>query len=169
MRRFGFGQHRRCRPHKTGRAFREFTREIAKGSRRSTSRQSLRPKSLDDTRAALDAVLLDNVAADAVRPHGLRYNPFTSAIIAGLTPSAATNLVEKIAADIRALVVAVQPASQHRACIVNPAQAASIALALPIESAAITVIASASQTAGTVLAIDFDGFVVGERACRNFR
>ena len=143
-------------PHKIG-VISEFSKEITKQSPLDIQR-IIENEILNDSRTAVDAVLLDNVAQDAIRPHGLRYNQLTGAVIPGLTPSVATNLVEKIAADLKGLIVAVQPANRI-ALIVNPAQAASIALALPFENAAITTIVTASQTAGQVLALDLDAFV----------
>ena len=60
----------------------------------------------EDLSLAVDTVLLDAVAADAIRPAGLRNG------VAGLTPAASGTPTEKAAADIGALVGAIMPASK---------------------------------------------------------
>ena len=66
-----------------------FTRELAKGSPLDVE-AVIKQEVLADTAGALDAVLLDAVAADALRPAGLRNG------LTGLTPSAAATYSEKV-------------------------------------------------------------------------
>ncbi len=139
-------------PHKMA-VISHITRELAKASPLDVE-AIIKTEILADTAIALDSVLLDATAADAIRPAGLRNG------VSGLTPSAATNYLEKIAADIRSLVGAVQPA-RRVGILCNPVQTAGVALALPVnaQAAGIIIMPSASVTAGTVIAVDLDAFV----------
>ena len=139
-------------PHKMA-VISHITRELAKASPLDVE-AIIKTEILADTAIALDSVLLDATAADAIRPAGLRNG------VSGLTPSAATNYLEKIAADIRSLVGAVQPA-RRAGILCNPVQTAGVALALPVnaQAAGIIIMPSASVTAGTVIAVDLDAFV----------
>jgi len=81
-------------PHKLG-VISEFTKEITKQTPLDIQ-AIVKNEILSDTRGPLDAILLDNVAADAVRPHGLRYNPLTGAVISGLTPTVVTTFRKRL-------------------------------------------------------------------------
>jgi HK97 family phage prohead protease len=95
----------------------EFTREMGLHSTPAIEgviRQAIN----EDTAEAIDTVLIDNVAADAIRPAGLRNG------ISGLTPSVLTTRFDKIVADIQALMAPIVAARGGRDLVLlcNPAQ-----------------------------------------------
>ena len=122
------------------------TREVLKGSAANVE-TSLQRMLAEDLSLAVDQVLLDAVAADAVRPAGLRYN------VAGLTPSATGSLSEKVAADVSALVGAIMPASKP-VVIAAGAQAVTVAALMP----GLAVIAAPLLTSGTLICVDANSF-----------
>jgi HK97 family phage major capsid protein len=105
----------------------EFSREIGLHSTPSIE-SVIRQAINEDTAEAIDTALIDATAADAVRPHGLRYNQFTGAAITGLTPSAATATFDKMVADIKALIAAIvaNRGGRNLVLICNPAQALAL-------------------------------------------
>jgi len=95
----------------------EFTKEMAQHSTPSIEgviRQAIN----EDTAEAIDTALIDNVAADAVRPAGLLNGLVT------LTPSVLTTTFEKMVADINALIAPIAAARGGRqlVLIMNTAQ-----------------------------------------------
>ena len=103
-----------------------FTEEMALYSAQSIE-QIIRQAMSDDTSAALDAFLIDNVAASTgVRPAGLLNG------VTPITASAATLASDKMRADLNALAAAIEAAGGGRniVYIMNPAQARSLATAV---------------------------------------
>ena len=99
----------------------EFTREMGLHSTPSIEgviRQAIN----DDTAVAIDTVLIDNVAADTVRPAGLR------AGVSGLTPSVLTTSFDKMIADIKSLIAPIVAARGGRdlVLLMNTAQSLSL-------------------------------------------
>jgi len=99
----------------------EFTREIAMHSTPAIEgvvRQSIN----EDTAEAIDQVLIDATAADAIRPAGIRNG------VSGLTPSVATAKFDKMLADIQALMAPIIAARGGRnlVLLMNPAQSTSL-------------------------------------------
>ena len=119
----GWGCHRITLTPKKMAVISEFTREIAMHSTPSIE-SVIRQAMNEDTAEAIDTVLIDATAADAIRPHGLRYNQFTGATITGLTPSVATLTFDKMVADIKALMAPIVAARGGRdlVLLMNPAQ-----------------------------------------------
>ena len=92
-------------------------------------------------------ILLDAIAADAIRPAGLRTG------VAGLAPAAAGTPTEKAVADIGALVGAIMPASKP-VLIVAGRQAVAVAAYMP----GMPVIAAPLLAAGTLICVDANAF-----------
>jgi hypothetical protein len=78
-----------------------------------------------DTTAAIDAVLVDAVAADTIRPAGLLAAANTPG---SLTPSAATASYDKMVADLKAMIgyIVGNGGGRNLVLLVNPAQALSL-------------------------------------------
>ena len=103
-----------------------FTEEMALYSPQSIE-QIIRQAMSDDTSMALDAYLIDNVAASTgVRPAGLLNG------VTPITASAATLATDKMRADLNALAAAIEASGGGRniVYIMNPAQARSLATAV---------------------------------------
>jgi Phage capsid family len=124
------------------------TRELVNGSPLNVE-LSLRVLLGEDLGLAIDGILLGNAAASAAQPAGL-LNGLTP-----IVPSAATTPLEKIAADIKALVTAIAPATRP-VLLMNTVQATSVSLFAPGSIAA--VISSPRVAAGTVIAVDAAAF-----------
>ncbi len=122
------------------------SREVLNGSAANVQ-TSLQQLLSEDLSLAVDQILLDAIAADAIRPAGLR------AGVAGLTPAAAGTPTEKAVADIGALVGAIQPASKP-VLIVAGRQAVSVAAYLP----GLAVITAPLLAAGTLICVDANSF-----------
>jgi HK97 family phage prohead protease len=101
-----------------------FTREIAEHSTPAIT-ELIKLAMQEDTSVSLDAVLLDNVAATAIRPAGIR------AGVAGLTPTAGGGFAALIG-DIKQLTAALMTGSNGNirtpVWLMNPSQALSIQL-----------------------------------------
>jgi hypothetical protein len=121
----------------------EFTNELSRSSAENIA-QLLRATIAFDSAEAIDTVLLDATAADAIRPTGLRNG------VAGLSPSLATAIVDKIAGDLKSLLTAIQPAVLP-VLLVNPLQQIYLASS---ETDGIAVLASPHVTPGTVIMVD---------------
>ena len=121
------------------------TREVLRGSAANVE-TSLQRLLAEDLSLAVDQVLFDAVAADAIRPAGLRYG------VAGLVPSATGSLSEKVAADVSALVAAIMPAKP--VVIAAGAQSVSVGALMP----GLAVIAAPTLAAGTLICVDADAF-----------
>jgi len=132
----------------------EFTNELKNGSPNNIE-QMLKMIIENDTRLAVDTVLVDAVAADAIRPAGLRNG------VSGLTPSAATDPATAVVDDVQALIAAIAPAQQI-ALLANPIQAAMLGSSRLVDGVTVRVFASSVVTAGTVIALDLDAFVHAE-------
>lgn len=111
-----------------------------------------------DTARVLDARLLDNVAASAVRPAGLLNG-------ATVTPSAGTTPAD-IATDVRAALAPVYAAGGGRrvALLMHPLQAASMALQTDVllrldAGRVVEVVVSVNVPLGTLIALDVADFV----------
>ncbi|PSO30117.1 phage major capsid protein [Bradyrhizobium sp. MOS002] len=91
------------------------TKETLQGSAASVE-TSLETILREDLTLAVDNILLDNVAGDAIRPPGLR------AGIAGLTPTAAGtgNTFDRAVADVEALLNAIKPAIKPALIVATP-------------------------------------------------
>jgi HK97 family phage prohead protease/HK97 family phage major capsid protein len=103
----------------------EFTREMGLHSTPAIEgviRQAIN----EDTAEAIDTVLIDATAADTIRPAGLRNG------VSGLTPSAATTRIDKIIADISALMAPIIAARGGRDLVLlcNPAQKLAMSWAI---------------------------------------
>jgi HK97 family phage prohead protease/HK97 family phage major capsid protein len=128
----------------------------------------LRKAMADDTQASLDGFLIDAVAESAIRPAGL---------LVGVTPitaSVLTTSLEKIVADINALIAPMEAAGGggNIVLLMNPAQARKIGMAMtstgdfafgsPDQAAAkfgvSRIIQSTTIAAGRVIAVDADWF-----------
>ena len=120
--------------------------EVLKGAPANVQ-TSLQQLLSEDLSLAVDAILLDAVAADAIRPAGLRYG------VAGLTPAAAGTPTEKAVADIGALVGAISPTSKP-VLIANSVQGVSLAAYMP----GLSVIAAPTLAAGTLICVDANAF-----------
>ena len=98
-----------------------FTRELAMHSTPQIE-SLIRTMILEDTAAALDKFLLDNVAASSVRPAGLRNG------VAG-TPSSGTTLAN-IVTDLKAALTPILAAGGGRNLVwlMNPARLAALGL-----------------------------------------
>lgn len=142
----------------------EFTREMGLHSTPSIQgviRQAIN----EDTAEAIDTVLIDTVAADTIRPAGLRNG------ISGGTPSAATTRIDKIIADISALMAPIIAARGGRDLVLlcNPAQQLAMSWAVTpngqfiftdgeLGSRGLTVIASTTVPATMLIMIDAADF-----------
>jgi len=143
----------------------EFTREMGLHSTPSIEgvvRQAIN----DDTAVAIDTVLIDATAADTIRPAGLRNG------VSGLTPSAATTRIDKIIADISALMAPIVAARGGRDLVLlcNPAQKLAMSWAVTpngqfvfsdqgeLASRGITVISSTTVPATMLIMIDAADF-----------
>ncbi|MBR1296649.1 phage major capsid protein [Bradyrhizobium sp. AUGA SZCCT0042] len=122
------------------------TREVLKGSAANVQ-TSLERLLAEDLSLAVDVILLDAVAADAIRPAGLRNG------VAGLVPAAAGTPTEKAAADVGALIGAIMPASKP-VLIAAGRQTASLGAYMP----AMPVVAAPLLPAGMLIAVDADAF-----------
>ena len=148
-----------------------FTEEMANYSAQSIE-QIIRQAMSDDTSAALDAFLIDNVAASAgVRPAGLLNG------VTPITASAASTPAAKMVADLNALAAAIEAAGGGRNIIyiMNPAQARLLGTATsttgdfifadPQQAAARfggRLIVSATCPAAKVIAIDAADFATAQ-------
>jgi HK97 family phage major capsid protein len=128
----------------------------------------LRKAMADDTQASLDGYLIDAVAESATRPAGLL------AGVSPITASAATTTLEKIVADINALIAPMEAAGAggNVVLMMNPAQARKIgmvqtttgdfAFGSATEAAAKfgvkRIISSTTIPAGRLIAVDADWF-----------
>lgn len=126
----------------------------------------IRQAMAEDTAIVIDTNLLDDVAATAVRPAGLR------AGIAGLTPSANTDPTAAMIEDLKALIAAIVTVNGGRSIVVimNTLQEMSINFAqtpmgflFPSAGEAsrrfnVTFVASNTVPANTVIAIDAADF-----------
>ena len=86
----------------------------------------LRKAMADDTQASLDGFLIDAVAESAMRPAGLLVG------VSPITASAAATSLEKIVADINALIAPMEAAGAggNIVLLMNPAQARKIGMAM---------------------------------------
>jgi HK97 family phage major capsid protein/HK97 family phage prohead protease len=148
-----------------------FTEEMALYSAQSIE-QIIRQAMSDDTQMALDAYLIDNVAASAgVRPAGLLNG------VTPITASVATPPSAAMVADLKALVGAIIAAGGGRniAIIINPAQALSMGTVTTTSGDFLftnaaeagakfnaRVIVSASCPAGKVIAVDAADFATAQ-------
>ena len=148
-----------------------FTEEMAQYSAQSIE-QIIRQAMSDDTSAALDAFLIDSVAASAgVRPAGLLNG------VTPITASAASTPAGKMVADLNALAAAIEAAGGGRNIIyiMNPAQARLLGTATsttgdfifadPSSAAARfggRLIVSATCPAAKVIAIDAADFATAQ-------
>jgi HK97 family phage major capsid protein/HK97 family phage prohead protease len=148
-----------------------FTEEMANYSAQSIE-QIIRQAMSDDTSAALDAYLIDNVAASTgVRPAGLLNG------VTPLTASAASTSAGKMVADLNALAAAIEAAGGGRNIIfiMNPAQARLLGTATSTTGDFIfadpqtaasrfggRLIVSATCPAGKVIAIDAADFATAQ-------
>lgn len=128
----------------------------------------LRKAMADDTQASLDGFLIDAVAESSTRPPGLLNG------VSPISASAASTSLEKIVADINALIAAIEAAGGggNVVLIMNPAQARKLGQAqtttgdLAFGSATDAasrfgvsrIIASTTVAAGRVIAVDADWF-----------
>ena len=142
-----------------------FTEEIAEHSTPAIE-QIIRDAMRDDTSAAIDGFLIDNVAGSATRPPGL-LNGLTT-----LTPSAAANATDKMIADLKALIGAIVAANGGRSIVLlmNPAQALGINFATTSAGLlfsgtdeagrrfGVDILVSNTVPAGTVIAVDAADF-----------
>lgn len=133
-------------PTKKAASITAITREVLKGSAANVER-SLQAILAEDLSLAVDAILLDAVAADAIRPAGLRNG------VVGLTPAAAGTPTEKATADIGALVGAIMPTA-NPLLIVAGRQGVSVAAYMP----GVPTIVAPSLAAGTAIAVDANSF-----------
>ena len=122
------------------------TREVLKGSAANVQ-TSLQQLLAEDLSLAVDNVLLDAVAADAIRPAGLRNG------VAGVTPAATGTPTGKAAADVGALVGAIMPASKPT-LIAAGRQAASLTAYMPT----MPVIVAPTLTSGVLICVDANSF-----------
>jgi hypothetical protein len=119
----------------------------------------------DDTAVAIDTVLIDANPATTVRPAGLLNG------ISGLTPSAAAARIDKIIADISALMAPIIAARGGRDLVLlcNPAQKLSMSWAVTpmgqfifqdgeLASRGLTVVSSTSMPATQLVMIDAADF-----------
>lgn len=129
------------------------TSELLRGSPASTE-TSLQAIMGEDLGLMLDNLLLDDVAADEIRPAGLRNG------VAALTPSATDTPTEKAIADLNALLVAIAP-SPKPILIASPARAVTLSVRAP--GLTVPVIAAPFLPADMLIAIDAAAFasVVG--------
>jgi HK97 family phage prohead protease len=142
----------------------EFTREMALHSLPSIEgvvRQAIN----DDTAVAIDTVLIDANPATTVRPAGLLNG------ISGLTPSAAASRIDKIIADVSALMAPIIAARGGRDLVLlcNPAQKLAMSWAVTpngqfifqdgeLASRGLTVVSSTSMPATQLVMIDAADF-----------
>lgn len=128
----------------------------------------LRQAMSDDTRESLDGYLIDNVAASATRPAGLLNG------VTPITATAAGTAIEKIVADLNALIAPMEAAGGggNVVLLMNPAQSRHLGMAQTTtgdfafgsatEAAAKIgaggIIPSTTVPAGTVIAVDADWF-----------
>ena len=144
-----------------------YTREIAEHSTPEIE-TILRRLIIDDTGIAADTVFIDNVAATAIRPAGIR------AGIAGLTPTAGGGFAALVG-DVKALVGALAGVNALRApvWIMNPVQQIAISLTqnaggdFPFQSEinnnrllGYPVVISSTVPAGMVILINADDLMV---------
>lgn len=143
-----------------------FSHEIADYSTPSIE-TIIRDAMQSDTALVIDTYLLDDQAATAIRPAGLRNG------VAGLTPSAATDPTQAMIADIRALVGAILSVNGGRDVVVvmntlqemslNFAQTPAAGFLFPNVGEAsrrfnVTFASSTAVPVGTVLAVDAADF-----------
>jgi hypothetical protein len=122
--------------------------ELLKGAAANTE-ISLRTLMAQDVGLAVDTILLDTTARDALRPAGLRNG------VAALIPAApGGNLGERVAEDVRALLAAISPAVVPT-IIANAAQVAGLRAQGPL----VDLITTPVLSVGTVIAVDAGAFV----------
>jgi HK97 family phage prohead protease len=142
----------------------EFTREMGLHSTPAIEgviRQAIN----DDTAVAVDTVLIDATAADTIRPAGLRSG------VSGLTPSAATTRIDKIIADISALMAPIIAARGGRDLVLlcNPAQKLAMSWAITpngqfifadgeLSSRGLAVVSSTTMPATQLIMVDAADF-----------
>lgn len=144
-----------------------FTRELAMHSTPSIE-AVIRDAMAEDTATTIDTRLLDDIAATAIRPAGLRNG------VAGLVPSVLTTATERMVADLKALVGAITAVNGGRDIVIllNTAQAMSIGFAQTVNGEflfastteagqrfGVTFISSANVAAGMVIAVDAADFI----------
>ena len=144
-----------------------YTREIAEHSTPEIE-MILRQLIVDDTGIAIDTVFIDNVAATAIRPAGIR------AGVAGLTPTAGGGFTALVG-DIKALVGALAGVNALRSpvWIMNPVQQIAISLTqnndgdFPFQAdinanrlLGYSVVVSSTVPAGMVILINADDLMV---------
>ena len=146
-----------------------YTREIAEHSTPEIE-QILRRLILDDTGVAVDTVFIDNVAATAVRPAGIRNG------VSGLTATAGGGF-NALVGDLKALMGALAAVNALRSpvWIMNPVQSLSIALTqnaggmFPFQAEingnallGYPVVVSSTVPAGMVIIINADDLMVAQ-------
>jgi hypothetical protein len=124
------------------------TKELLRGSAASVE-ASLQAIMSEDLSLAIDAILLDATAADAIRPAGLR------AGVSGLTPSATGTPTEKMMADVKALLNGIAP-SIRPTLIAGTTPSASLSILGP--QLGVPVIPAPQLTGGTVIMLDAAAF-----------
>jgi HK97 family phage major capsid protein/HK97 family phage prohead protease len=152
-------------PHKLA-VITTFTEEMAQYSNPAIE-AILRQGLQDDTSEALDAYLIDAVAASASRPAGLLNG------VTPLTATAAGTPTEKMVADLKQLISAIVAAGGGTdiVMLINPAQSISLGFAMTTtgdflfatvteagQKFNVTFIVSQTVTAGTVIAIEASEF-----------
>jgi HK97 family phage major capsid protein/HK97 family phage prohead protease len=154
------------KPHKIS-CITTYTEEMANSSVPAIE-TILRKAMADDTQASLDGFLIDAVAESAGRPAGLLVG------VSPITASAAATSLEKIVADINALIAPMEAAGggNNIALLMNPAQSRRIGMAATTtgdfafgsaaEAAskfgASRIISSTTIPSGRVIAVDADWF-----------
>ena len=163
MRRLGL-QAISLTPKKMG-VISEFSREMGLHSTPSIEgviRQAIN----DDTAVAIDTVLIDAIAADTIRPAGLRNG------VSGGTPSALATSFDKMIADIKGLIAPIVAARGGRnlVLLMNTAQSLSLSwVTTPMGEFVfadvadgtlrnLTVITSTTVPAGTLIMLDASEF-----------
>jgi hypothetical protein len=106
---------------------------------------------------ALDSVLFDATAGDAIRPPGLRHG------VAGVTPSTGSDFTAMLT-DLKALTTAVTPIGGSIYFIVSPDRALAMTLLARGNLGSINVLPSAAIPANEILAIAVNGIVSAAEA-----
>lgn len=138
----------------------------------------LRDEMTQDTGVAIDTALIDNVAASATRPAGLRNG------VSGLTPTASGTNLEKMVADLKQLIGAIYGVNGGRDVVVilNPIQALSLGFAQTTtgnflfsdaseagRKFNVTFVPSNTCTAGMLIAVDAADFASATGDTPRFR
>jgi HK97 family phage major capsid protein len=143
----------------------EFTREMGLHSTPAIE-AVIRQAMNDDTAVAIDTALIDAIAADTIRPAGLRNG------VSGLTPSAAATSFDKMIADIKALIAPIVAArgGANLVLLMNTAQSLSLSWVVAPNGEFVfadvqdgmlrnlTVITSTTVPAGMLIMIDASEF-----------